>query len=91
MNRYSSRRHKLDQQFLNEKLKNAASYDRIAGYFSSSILEVAGESIENVEGKVRVICNSGLSPADVAVANYDKKTCIVNRFLVILYKKIERG
>ena len=73
MNRYSSRRHKLDQQFLNEKLKNAASYDRIAGYFSSSILEVAGESIENVEGKVRVICNSGLSPADVAVANYAQK------------------
>lgn len=73
MNRYSSRRHKLDQQFLNEKLKNAASYDRIAGYFSSSILEVAGESIEDVAGKVRVICNSGLSPVDVAVANYAQK------------------
>lgn len=73
MNRYSSRRHKLDQQFLNEKLNSAASYDRIAGYFSSSILEVAGESIENVAGKVRVICNSGLSPADVAVANYAQK------------------
>lgn len=45
MNRYSSRRHKLDQQFLNEKLKNAVSYDRIAGYFYSSILEVAGEKV----------------------------------------------
>lgn len=73
MNRYSSRRHKLDQQFLKEKLKNAVSYDRIAGYFCSSILEVAGESIENVEGKVRVICNSGLLPEDVAVANYAQK------------------
>lgn len=73
MNRYSSRRHKLDQQFLEEKLKNAVSYDRIAGYFCSSILEVAGESIENVEGKVRVICNSGLLPEDVAVANYAQK------------------
>ncbi len=73
MNRYSSRRYKLDQQFLKEKLKNAVSYDRIAGYFCSSILEVAGESIENVEGKVRVICNSGLLPEDVAVANYAQK------------------
>jgi len=73
MNRYSSRRHKLDQQFLKEKLKNAVSYDRIAGYFCSSILEVAGESIENVEGKVRVICNSGLLPEDIAVANYAQK------------------
>lgn len=73
MNRYSSRRQKLDQQFLIEKLKDAASYDRIAGYFCSSILEVAGESIENVEGSVRVICNSSLSPEDVAVANYAQK------------------
>ena len=73
MNRYSSRRHKLDKQFLNEKLKNAVSYDRIAGYFCSSILEVAGESIENVEGKVRVICNSGLLPEDIEVANYAQK------------------
>ena len=73
MNRYSSRRHKLDKQFLNEKLKNAASYDRIAGYFCSSILEVAGESIGDVEGKVRVICNSNLSPEDVAVANHAQK------------------
>jgi len=71
--RYSSRGMKLDKQFLHEKLKNAVSYDRIAGYFSSSILEVAGESIENVEGKVRVICNSGLLPEDIAVANYAQK------------------
>jgi len=73
MNRYSSRRHKLDKQFLIEKLKNAVSYDRIAGYFCSSILEVAGESIENVEGKVRVICNSGLLLEDILVANYAQK------------------
>ncbi len=68
INRYSSRRQRLDKQFLCEKLKEAVSYDRIAGYFSSSILEIAGESIENVEGKVRVICNSSLSPEDVHTA-----------------------
>jgi superfamily II DNA or RNA helicase len=65
VNRYSSRTHKLGEQFLNDKLRGAVSYDRVAGYFCSSVLEVAGEAIEAVTGKVGVICNSGLSPADV--------------------------
>jgi len=70
INRYSSRRSKLSKAFLNEKLKNAASYDRIAGYFCSSILEVAGESIENISGKARIICNSTLNAEDVQTAAY---------------------
>lgn len=73
INRYSSRLHHLDEAFLNKRLINAVSYDRIAGYFCSSILEVAGESIENVSGPVRVICNSGLSPEDVKVAIHAQK------------------
>lgn len=68
MIRYSSRINKLSDQFLNAKLSRAVSYDRIAGYFCSSILEVAGEAIEAIAGKTRVICNSGLAPSDVAVA-----------------------
>jgi superfamily II DNA or RNA helicase len=70
INRYSSRRSKLSETFLNNKLEGAQSYDRIAGYFSSSILEVAGESIENVAGKVRMICNSSLKVEDVQTASY---------------------
>ena len=70
MNRYSSRRSKLSQAFLNEKLRSAESYDRIAGYFCSSILEIAGESIENISGKARIICNSSLNPEDVMTASY---------------------
>ncbi len=66
--RYSSRRRPLDTGFLTPRLAGARSYDRIAGYFSSSILEVAGEALESVEGKVRIVCNSGLSRADVEVA-----------------------
>ncbi|MCL2165649.1 MAG: hypothetical protein FWH55_14965, partial [Oscillospiraceae bacterium] len=62
MNRYSSRTNSLDEQFLKEKLRDAVSYDRIAGYFCSSVLEVAGEAIETVSGKIRVVCNSGLTP-----------------------------
>lgn len=73
INRYSSRLQQLDEAFLNKKLRNAKSYDRIAGYFCSSILEVAGESIEAVSGTVRVICNSGLSSDDVKVAIHAQK------------------
>ena len=68
LKRYSSRRRPLDTGFLSPRLAGARSYDRIAGYFSSSILEVAGEALESVEGKIRVVCNSQLSRADVEVA-----------------------
>jgi SNF2 family DNA or RNA helicase len=67
--RYSSRRKRLDEVFLNNKLKGAKQYDRIAGYFSSSILEIAGEAIDEMIGKVRVICNSDLDVEDVKTAN----------------------
>lgn len=68
MNRFSSRRQKLDRAFLSERLKGALAYDRIAGYFCASILETAGEALESVQGPIRVICNSGLHPQDVATA-----------------------
>lgn len=67
--RYSTRRKKLDQSFLNKKLKDAISYDRIAGYFSSSILEIAGEAIEEMQGCVRVLCNSEMDIDDVKTAS----------------------
>ena len=67
-NKYSSRRQRLDTSFLNTRLKGAKSYDRIAGYFSSSILEVIGEALEEINGHIRVICNSGLQKKDIAVA-----------------------
>lgn len=66
--RYSTRREAISVSLLHNHLKNARKYDRIAGYFSSSILEVAGESLEQVEGKIRVICNSGLDVKDVLTA-----------------------
>ena len=45
-------------------MKGAVRYDRIAGYFSSSILEIAGEAIEEIEGCVRVVCNSEMQKED---------------------------
>jgi superfamily II DNA or RNA helicase len=68
MNRYSSRRQGLDREFINRKLQGAVSYDRIAGFFRSSILEVAGEALEKLAGKIRVVCNSDLSLQDVETA-----------------------
>lgn len=66
--RHSSRRSRLDRAVLNQRLVGAVSYDRIAGYFRSSLFEVAGEAITNVQGTVRIICNSDLDPQDLVTA-----------------------
>jgi superfamily II DNA or RNA helicase len=68
INRFSSRRHRLDRGFLAERLRGAQGYDRIAGFFSSSILEVAGEELESVSGTVRLVCNSVIDLKDVETA-----------------------
>ena len=68
LSRHSSRRQRLDRSVLNERLAGAVSYDRIAGYFRSSLFEVAGEAINGVAGKVRIICNSDIDPLDMATA-----------------------
>lgn len=67
--RHSSRRNRLDHAVLNERLQGAASYDRIAGYFRSSLFEVAGEAIASISGQVRIICNSDLDPQDLITAS----------------------
>ncbi|WP_431064808.1 phospholipase D-like domain-containing anti-phage protein [Methylotuvimicrobium sp.] len=66
--RHSSRENLLQESFLNQRLQNAQSYDRIAGYFRSSIFEVAGEALDTVTGTIRVVCNSDLNPDDVLTA-----------------------
>lgn len=68
IHRFSSRRQRLDRSFLSERLQNAHSYDRIAGYFSSSLLEVIGEELDSVAGTIRIICNSDLHSLDVKTA-----------------------
>ncbi|NLX98387.1 MAG: DEAD/DEAH box helicase family protein, partial [Rhodopirellula sp.] len=66
--RFSSRRQPLDRSFLCARLDGARRYDRIAGYFCSSLLEVAGEQLETMAGEVRMVCNSDLTRADVETA-----------------------
>jgi len=57
------------KQFLEERLQGAVAYDRIAGYFDSSLFELAGEALEQVHGTIRIICNSDISARDVDAAS----------------------
>ncbi|WP_275358356.1 phospholipase D-like domain-containing anti-phage protein [Xenorhabdus bovienii] len=65
--RFSSRTHRLDNSFLLEHLKGARSYKRIAGYFTSSLFEVANELIESIPD-VKIVCNVDIHPDDLKVA-----------------------
>lgn len=67
INRFSSRRQRLDKAFLVERLRDARSYRRIAGYFRSSIFELVGEEISQIPD-VRIVCNSELDARDILVS-----------------------
>lgn len=77
--RYSSRRQRLDHAFLSDRLKGARSYKRIAGYFRSSIFELVGEEIAAIP-KVQIVCNSELDAADVAVSRHARETALKERW-----------
>ena len=64
LNRFSSRRHRLYDAFLADRLAGAASYDRIAGYFQSSLLDLAAVEFKAIP-HVRIVCNTEVNPADV--------------------------
>jgi len=65
--RFSSRTHRLDTSFLLRHLKGARSYKRIAGYFTSSLFEVANELLESIP-EVKIVCNVDIHPDDLKVA-----------------------
>jgi hypothetical protein len=65
--RFSSRTHRLDRTVLTQYLKEARRYHRIAGYFTSSLFEIAGEYLEGIE-EVRIVCNSDVRSEDIKVA-----------------------
>jgi superfamily II DNA or RNA helicase len=67
MRRFSSRTHQLDASFLMQHLVGAKSYKRIAGYFTSSLFEVAGEALEHIP-EVKIVCNVDIQPDDLKVA-----------------------
>jgi hypothetical protein len=65
--RHSSRRERLDKSFLIPLLERAVRYRRIAGYFTSSLFEVAGEHIKNIPD-VQIVCNSDIRSEDLRVS-----------------------
>lgn len=65
--RHSSRTKNLDTAFLAETLRGACKYLRIAGYFRSSIFELVGEEISQID-EVKIVCNSELDFQDFQVA-----------------------
>jgi len=79
INRFSSRRQRLDHAFLSTRLKDAKSYRRIAGYFRSSIFELVGEEIAAIP-RVQIVCNSELDAADVTISNHVRETALKERW-----------
>ena len=65
--RLSSRTDRLDTSFLLKHLQGAQSYKRIAGYFTSSLFEVAGEALEAIP-EVQIVCNVDIHPDGGATA-----------------------
>ncbi len=65
--RFSSRSHRLDSGFLLQHLEGARSYKRIAGYFTSSLFEVANELLYAIP-EVKIVCNVDVHPDDLKVA-----------------------
>ncbi len=79
LRRFSSRLHRLDHAFLRDRLRDASSYDRIAGYFRSSIFEVAAEEIARID-RVRIVCNSDLDPDDLRTSQAIREQALVARW-----------
>ena len=77
--RFSSRRQRLDHEFLSNRLRGATSYKRIAGYFRSSIFELVGEEIAAIP-IVQIVCNSELDSADVTVSKHVRETALKGRW-----------
>lgn len=73
--RFSSRRQRLDKEFLAQRLQGAVSYRRIAGYFRSSIFELVGEEIGDIPD-VRIVCNSELDVADIRVSQVAREAAL---------------
>lgn len=70
--RFSSRNQRLSHVFLKDRLKGAETYDRIAGYFRSSIFDLIHEEISTI-GRVRIVCNADLDPRDLTAATLSQK------------------
>jgi SNF2 family DNA or RNA helicase len=77
--RFSSRLEQLHAVFLQDRLKQATSYRRIAGYFTSSIFELVGEELSQIP-EVKIVCNSELSIEDISISKLVRETALKERW-----------
>ena len=66
--RFSSRNQRLSHVFLKDRLTGATTYNRIAGYFRSSVFDLIHEEISTID-RVRIVCNADLDPRDLIAAS----------------------
>ena len=72
ISRFSSHTQRLSHVFLKDRLQGAKTYDRIAGYFRSSIFDLIHEEINTI-GRVRIVCNADLDPRDLTASELSQK------------------
>jgi pyridoxal/pyridoxine/pyridoxamine kinase len=65
---YIKSRNEIYEEFYKPCMENSIKYDRITGYFGSSVFLVINKSlktfIEN-KGKIRIICSPVLTESDI--------------------------
>jgi hypothetical protein len=79
LNRFSSRIDRLSHVFLKDRLANARTYRRIAGYFRSSIFELVNEEIEGID-RVQIVCNSDLDPRDIKASRLAREMALKDKW-----------
>ncbi len=87
LRRYSSRRASLHKEFLQKRLAGATRYDRIAGYFQSSLLDLANDELAAIP-RVRTVCNAEVNPDDlrtVRMATAGRRKELENELLRIMW------
>lgn len=93
LSRFSSRHGRLSHAYLTERLRGAQTYDRIAGYFRSSIFELVGEELDGIE-RIRIVANADLDVEDVEAAQKVRDSKLFQRFVedeVIVDAAVHRG
>lgn len=93
LSRFSSRHGRLSHAYLADRLRGATSYDRIAGYFRSSIFELVGEELGGIE-RVRIVANADLDVEDVEAAQKVREAKLFQRFVeddIIVDAVMHRG
>ena len=67
ISRFSSRSANLTRSFLKDRLRDAVTYDRISGYFRSTLFSLIEEELTRLD-RVRLVCNAEIDPRDLTVA-----------------------